>query len=316
MTPSLFFRLCLLLLCWQWPFSSQANCPPDNTSQQQLLDLRTKKFVIDDGTSRESFALDLITCLQSPNPVLRDQIAYEAYATWMRGNQLSPQTVSTLLSQLIAWLPPDQSDPAGFAKPFAALVLSEIARMDRIETFMTDAQRQQLVDAITDYLSAVTDYRGFDADSGWRHGVAHSADVILQLSLNPKITTQQVQQMAKAIASQIAPGTHAYIYGEQQRLARAVFYMLTTSYENSEQDADSNNTQPKQALQQWWKNWFASLNDTINSDQLFTNQIELTKRHNLLNFYTALYLYISENGGSALKDGVQSLLVEGVVKLS
>ena len=31
---------------------------------------------------------------------------------------------------------------------------------------------------------SVRDYRGFDAKQGWRHGVAHGADLLLQLSRN------------------------------------------------------------------------------------------------------------------------------------
>ena len=144
----------------------------------------------------------------------------------MRGKQLSAATVSTMLDRLLAQLAPDQPDPAGVQRPFAALVLAEVARFDRVEQFMTDRQLQQLVDGSTRYLQSIRDYRGFDEREGWRHGVAHASDLMLQLAVNPRTSKAQLDQMLAAIATQVAPaGEHYYIYGEGDRLAQAVFYI-------------------------------------------------------------------------------------------
>jgi len=42
-----------------------------------------------------------------------------------------------------------------------------------------------LLNAAANYLVALRDYRGFDDGVGWRHGVAHAADLLAQLALSP-----------------------------------------------------------------------------------------------------------------------------------
>ena len=44
-------------------------------------------------------------------------------------------------------------DTNGFQQPFAALVLSEVARTDRIDPWMTPAMRSELVTAAATYLA-------------------------------------------------------------------------------------------------------------------------------------------------------------------
>jgi hypothetical protein len=49
----------------------------------------------------------------------------------------------------------------------------------------------------------VSDYRGFDDKEGWRHGVAHGSDWLMQLALNPALDRGQLDQMLAAIATQV-----------------------------------------------------------------------------------------------------------------
>jgi hypothetical protein len=55
---------------------------------------------------------------------------------------------------------------------------------------------------------------------GWRHGVAHGADLLLQLALNPAVDRAGLDRLLGAVAAQVAPREHSYIYGESERLAR------------------------------------------------------------------------------------------------
>ena len=80
--------------------------------------------------------------------------------------------------------------------------------------------------AATTYVTTLTDYRGFDASEGWRHGVAHGADLLLQLSLNLALDRAQLDAILAAVASQVMPANgHFYIYGEGERLMAPVFYI-------------------------------------------------------------------------------------------
>ena len=113
-----------------------------------------------------------------------------------------------------------QADRDGFRQPFAALVLAEVARTDRIESWLTPAQRVALVDSAARYVTSVRDYRGFDPKEGWRHGVAHGADLLLQLALNPAVDRAGLDRLLGAVAAQVAP-RGALIYRWRVRAPRA-----------------------------------------------------------------------------------------------
>jgi hypothetical protein len=72
-------------------------------------------------------------------------------------------------------------DPQGFQRPFAALVLADVARTDRINPWMSEEERAQLINAAVSYMTSITDYRGFTPGEGYRHAPAHTADLMLQL---------------------------------------------------------------------------------------------------------------------------------------
>jgi len=167
----------------------------------------------------------LANCLGDPDPAVRDDFAYMLWSEGLRARQLTAPQMRQALRQLTAALAA-QEDELGFRRPFAALALSEIARTDRIAPWLTDAELHVLAEAGSAYLSGVTDYRGFEEGEGWRHGVAHGADLMLQLALNPRLTRADADLLLSAIASQVVPGEPVfYHYGEPGRLARPLLFL-------------------------------------------------------------------------------------------
>jgi hypothetical protein len=266
------------------PGAVAQTCPPAGMTRAQLLDLKAHDFKLPDAGRRQALALDLVACLGSTDQELRDGVAYGALAEWMRGKQLTPATVGTIMDRLLALLAPDRADPAGVQRPFAALTLAEVVRFDRVEAFMTDQQLQRLVDVAARYLQSIRDYRGFDEREGWRHGVAHTSDVMLQLAVNPRTTKAQLDQMLAAIATQVAPpGEHFYKYGEGDRLAQAVFYIAKRKLHTADE----------------WKTWFEQVSAPAplkSWQEAWTSQSGIAKHQNTMQFLSMLYLYLRESG--------------------
>lgn len=279
-------------------------CPPAKMTREQLLELKSQEFAIADDSRRQSLALDLLPCLASIDPQIRDGVAFEALAAWMRGKQLSPTTVHDILRRLLPQLDaPASSNAAGVLQPFAALVLAEVARFDRVEQFMSDKELQELVDVGTRYLKSVRDYRGFDEREGWRHGVAHTADLMLQLAVNPRTTKAQLDQMLAAIATQIAPaGEHSYIYGEGNRMAQAVFYIARRKLHTADE----------------WNKWFgqvAAPAPFAKWDEVWTSKRGIAKHHNTWAFLTSMYVYVRESGAE-FQELVLPAIVEAIKPLT
>ena len=229
----------------------------------------------------------LVTCLASPDPELRDQFAYTRLAELLRDQRPATEQLEFLGAQLDQLL--QQPDPVGVAHPFAILVLAEIARTDRIEAWMSPEQRQDLVDKAANYLQTVSDYRGFDPQVGWRHGVAHGADLAMQLTLNPELSSAQQLQLLGAIARQVAPA-HAYRFGESARLARPVLFIAGRN--ELEQDD--------------WEAWFEELIDPAplsSWNAAWQDADGLARRHNLRAFALEIYL----NATLSEQPGIQAL---------
>ena len=253
-----------------------ANCPPEGHSLEELLALPAKKFNVDDNEARNSLARGLVVCVGHPDPAVRDGVVYSAYATWLRGQALSDETILILLESLAEQL--DAKDAGGFSAPFAALGLSEVARSDRITPLFEPVQRDVLVNNAASYLEGVRDYRGFSDEDGWRHGVAHGADLALQLVLNDEVTASQVSHLLDAVLVQVTPeGEVFYTFGEPARLARPVFY----AYLREDVGAT------------FWDAWFASLLDPTpmaSWQESWQSRVGLARRHNLQSFLQALYI--------------------------
>lgn len=218
-------RFLFACICLSMAPLAHARCTLADETPAARAQWKASGFATADDADRVRRASMLVDCLGEADPALRDGIAFEALSTWMRGKQLGTDTLRSLQGTLLRQL--DGADPQGFRKPFAALALSEVARTDRIQPWMTPDERERMVAAAAAYLSSVRDYRGYVDHEGWRHGVAHGSDWALQLVLNKALQPSQVLSLLSAVGSQAMPADgHAYAYGEPGRLARPVAYAV------------------------------------------------------------------------------------------
>jgi hypothetical protein len=275
-----------------------APCPPAGHDRAALEALKAAKFEVAEDEGRQALALALVPCLADPDPALRDGIAFEAYFTWLRADRIDVATRGELLSRLSAIIEPEHADRDGFRQPFAALVLSEVARTDRVAPWLKPAQRAALVERAARYVASVRDYRGFDQKDGWRHGVAHGADLLLQLVLNPAVDRAGLDQLLGAVAMQVAPaGEHSYIDGESERLARPVLFAAQRGLLTTED----------------WEKWLrkvATPPPSLSGDAAYRTRAGLARHHNLQAFLYSLYVNARESGDQnmeALVPGLQTV---------
>jgi len=272
-----------------------AACLSEGMSHEALQALKTQRFAVDDAAARMRIAEGLVDCLADPDPALRDGIAYEGLAHWMRAGELDPEALRVLRGRLYAIVDAGEGD--GFARPFAALGLSEVARTDRVSPWMAPEERAAMVDRAAAYVETVQDYRGFDDREGWRHGVAHGADWLMQLALHPALDRTQAGRILEAVVAQAVPeSAHAYVFGEPGRLARPV---LAIARRGLLADAE-------------WTDWFASLPPRIGEpEQAYVDSDWLARRHDLVSFLNAVYVEAdqgNEDTMRALKPAVLAAL--------
>lgn len=238
--------------------------------------------------------LALVACLGNPDPNVRDKIAFERLSAAMRGGEVDHATLSAIETQLLTLVA--APDPQGFQRPFAILTLAEVARTDRIKPWMSAEDRQTLVATAAQYLSTITDYRAFNDKEGFRHGVAHGADLAMQLALNPAITKPQLDRLLDAIATQVIPKDPAIAYwaGEPDRLARPVIFIA----------------QRKLHSEAEWKSFFDKVMDPkpLKSwEDAFSSEQGIRKHHNARAFLLSLFVASSATDDSGVKQLVEPI---------
>ncbi|MEZ5957464.1 MAG: DUF2785 domain-containing protein [Hyphomonadaceae bacterium] len=270
-------------------------CRPAGHDRAQLDTLKANSWTIENDAARNALALGLAECLGDPDSAVRDGIAFEALQHYMRNDLLTRETLAALNANLQAKL--IAPDPRGFQRPFAALVLADVARTDRVAPWMSEAQRMQLIDAAIAYMRGINDYRGFTPGEGYRHATAHTADLMLQLVLNPAVGKPDLIRIRDAIATQIAPADHSYIHGESERLATPIIYMATRNvFDEAE-----------------WTAWFAQISGPgplgASWDGWWQSEQGLARRHNLMTFLNVMQTNVSLSQNPAfapMRPGVEA----------
>ena len=259
-------------------------CPPEQAPRNLLRALQAVKWQLADEAAREPLALALLPCLASPDPELRDTLAFSALSTWMREGVLPVTLARRFGEHALATLA--EPDGQGFDAPFAALLLAEVARADRLQALWSDAERDEVLAAAEAFVTKTRDYRGYDPAQGWRHAVAHGADLLMQLALNPALDRAQLDRILAAVAAQATPSTHFYIYGEGERLARPVIFVARRALHGA---AD-------------WTAWLGRIALAGVPDRAApSTQAALARLHNAKALLLPLYAALQEGGDAEMR---------------
>jgi hypothetical protein len=214
-------------------------------NRQYFRDITAHHFSVPAGASAFALAQELTPWLASPDPELRDTLAYTILDVWIRHTQLPDAQLSDAQlsdaqlsdAQLLTLLPPLQHNLTAaigesgtdsvFNRSFSALTLASFAERDLQQPFLSPAQYRDLLASALAYLRDERDTRGFDPTKGWIHSTAHTADLLAALARNPHFTAADQQALFTAVEQRLHSAGHVYTFGEQDRLAVALLCVIT-----------------------------------------------------------------------------------------
>jgi hypothetical protein len=204
-------------------------------------------YAIPAGQEAFPLARELSGYLGSPDPELRDDLAYSMLAIWInRQKKFLPEELVTLLEEwqanLGAGIGETRTDSI-FKRSFSALCLSTLAERDLKDPFLGEGRFRALLNAALTYLGDERDLRGFDAKKGWIHATAHTADLLAALAENKLFTKQDQERVLNAIQKRLETANEIFSYGEQDRLANVAAVIV------SREDFDSAG----------WSSWVAQM---------------------------------------------------------
>lgn len=201
--------------------------PRDATFWRGLAD---NKFALPEGASAAALLEEASALLASPDPALRDGVAYEAAAEWIvRKKVVGPEELRKLLA---LWTPNlkegvgQAGDDRVLLRSFSALDLSLLAARDLDTPYLEPAELSSLLDAALAYLAAERDLRAYDAGKGWIHATAHTADLLKFLARNPRLTHADAARVLPGIGGKLRDVGEVFAWGEDERLASAALAVV------------------------------------------------------------------------------------------
>ncbi len=195
-------------------------------TRAQWVALAKGGFAVPAGQTATGLLVEMNALLASPDPVLRDEVAYSAAEKWiLRERVVGPDDLRTLTAQWTANLADGLGgapDDRIFKRSFSALCLSLVAAREVATPFLDAAEVQSLVDRLLDYLARERDLRGYDATTGWMHAVAHSADAFKFLARGRHWTPEMLPRLLAVVQQKTAEAGSVFAWGEPQRVGFAL----------------------------------------------------------------------------------------------
>ena len=180
------------------------------------------RYAVPEGQPIFPLLRELSGYLGSPDPELRDDLAYTITAVWLKHQKVSTDELNTLLDEWETNLRVSVGEPTGdsvLKRSFSVLCLAALAERDLKEPFLSEERyRRSLADALA-YLKDERDLRGFDPTIGWIHATAHTADLLTALAGNRLFRRDDQRRVLDAISERTSSAHQIFMYGEQDRLA-------------------------------------------------------------------------------------------------
>jgi len=274
-------------------------------NKQFWLDIRNNEFAVPDGQDVFTLTEELFVYLGSPDPDLRDTIAYEVFATWLDKGLYPPELVRTYIMRLLVNLNEglgEVGDDSLYLRAFSVLCLAEIIHHDNQQPFLDADEVHNLLTRGLAYLESEADPRGYTGEKGWGHALAHTADLLFVLARSPHLRADDLLLILNGISTKLVDAANwIYIHGEDDRLVRAAL----TALERDLLD--------EAAVQ----GWLASLtNPTADGWKgAWMNEERSRAYFNVRNFLRSLTLRVVAAEELKHKEKLQSLLLEANANL-
>lgn len=195
-------------------------------TRDQWIAMARGGFAVPPGASAADLLLEMAPLLASPDPVLRDEVAYGAAERWiLRDRVVGPDQLRGLVARWSATLDDGlgvAGDDRVYGRSFAALCLSIVAARDVATPFLDARDAQALADRLFDYLARERDLRGFDARGGWMHAVAHTADAFKFLARGRHWAPANLARLLTVMSAKAGEVESVFQWGEPQRIGFAL----------------------------------------------------------------------------------------------
>ncbi len=174
---------------------------------------------------------ELSGMLGSRDSELRDDIAYTLLAQWLQKDADPAVPVAQRRQLLAQWTTAMAEAPRGgpdavVRRSFSVLCLGLLVALDNQDPWLEQSEFDRILSNAITYVTVETDPRGLDAEVGWVHALAHTADLLKFCARSRHLSAADQGAILTAIGGRLAKTTTPWVFGEDERLARAVLSLV------------------------------------------------------------------------------------------
>ena len=185
---------------------------------------------VPEGFTVTDLTPELMDCLASTDPRLREDLAGPILARWIDGGVYSADHLRGLAMQLVMNLSVGLGEVRGdgvFLRAASALTLSRIVTRDNKRQFLSQNEVENLFHWSLAYLRDERDQRGFVSKKGWAYALAHVAELLNALARNRHVSLRDLETLLMALADKlVTPTPYAHVNDEDDRLVTVVWTVL------------------------------------------------------------------------------------------
>src|SRR5215211_7218272 len=167
--------------------------------------VKASGLAVPDDRPLAELTTELTTMLGSPDPQIRDGLAYPTLSTWIDRvvyDELIVGLGDGMAAGLTVGLGEVGTDSV-FRRTFSVLVLAECLDRDNQEGLVPAAKVLDWGDRIASWYLRERDVRGFVPGKGWAHAVAHGADAITVLARSSHFGRNELTVLLDVIGDRV-----------------------------------------------------------------------------------------------------------------
>ena len=170
---------------------------------------------------------------------LRDQLIYSLFSQLiveknLLEHELLTKLLDVALNDLLLRGIGEKGTDTVFTRSFTSLLIALILYRDNKDDFLDPHTILRVKDTLINYINLEKDLRGYVADKGWAHSIAHVADNFDELVKSKKIHKEHYGEMLRALWDKIFVFNSVYIHEEEERILIPILEMLERGLEIKE----------------------------------------------------------------------------------
>lgn len=201
--------------------------------KERLNRISEDGFRVDSDKERFELALTAMAQIGSTDPELRDELIYTAFCFWILEQEAFTAVHLHQLFDLaidenhLFYRLGEKGTDAVFTRSFSVLLLPLLLIAHRQRPYLTQPEIIKLKETVIRYLELEQDVRGYDAEKGWAHAVAHAADALDDLALCEELGAEDLRDILTAVQHKIGTNDYVFVHEEDERMVTAVTSLLS-----------------------------------------------------------------------------------------